>query len=82
MKIIWNTCTIKIYANFECNLEKNHTNETGNDTSYTEKNQSHIPCSFAYNIVSVDDNLSKPVAFYRVENALYKFIKAILKEYN
>ena len=28
---------IKIYAYFECNLEKFHTNERGNGTSYTEK---------------------------------------------
>ena len=31
----------KIYADFECNLEKNHTNERGIDTSYSEKSKSY-----------------------------------------
>ena len=51
-------------------------------TSYTEKLQSHIPCSFAYKVVCVDDNISKPVALYRGKNGVNKLIKAILKEYH
>ena len=73
---------IKIYADFECNLEIVHANERGNDTSYTKKNQNHIPCSFAYKIVCIDDYFSKPVVLYRSENAVHKFIKSILKKYN
>ena len=46
-----------------------------------KKYQGHIPCSFAYKLVFVDDRFSKPVAVYRGENAAYKFIEAILKEY-
>ena len=42
------------------------------DTSYTEKYQDHIPCSFAYKIVCVDDIFSKPVVLYRGKNAVYK----------
>ena len=73
---------IKIYAYFECNLEKFHTNERGNGTSYTEKNQNHITCSFAYKIVCVADTFSKPVVLHRSENAVYKLIEAIPKEYD
>ena len=73
---------IKIYAYFECNLQKFHTNERGNGTSYTEKNQNHIPCGFAYKIACVDNDFSKPVALNRSENAVCKFIEAIPKEYD
>ena len=46
-----------------------------------KENQNHIPCSFAYKSVCVDDNFSKPIALYRGENAVYKFIEAIHEEY-
>ena len=47
-----------------------------------KKNQNHIPCSFTYKVVCIDDNFSKPVVLYRGENALSKFIEATLTEYN
>ena len=46
-----------------------------------KKNQDHVPCSFAYKVVCVDDRFTKPNVVYRGENAAYEFIKAILKEY-
>ena len=48
---------------------------------YSKKHQDHIPCSFAYKLICVDDKFTKPVVVFRDENAAYKFIKAILKEY-
>ena len=45
------------------------------------KFEDHIPCSFAYKIVCIDDRFTKPTIIYRGENAAYEFIKAILKEY-
>ena len=66
-----------IYADFECNFKKVKCNEG----SYTEKYQDHIPCSFAYKIVCIDDKFTKPTIIYRGENVAYEFIKAILKEY-
>ena len=67
----------KINADFECILSN-----IGNyECSYTKKYQDHIPCSFAYKLICVDDKFSKSIIFYRVENAAYKFIEAILKEY-
>ena len=41
----------------------------------------HVPCSFAYKIVCIDDKFSKPIVVYKGENAAYEFIKAILEEY-
>ena len=49
--------------------------------SYTKKYQDHIPCSFAYKLVCVDDKFSKDVVLYKEKNAVLKFIKCIFKEY-
>ena len=50
--------------------------------SYTAKYQDHIPCSFAYTLVCVNDKYSKDVVLYRVKNAVYKFIQSTLKNYS
>ena len=60
----------KIYADFECNLKRVKCNEG----SYIEKYQSHIPCSFAYTIVCIDDRFTEQTIIYRAENAAYEFI--------
>ena len=52
------------------------------NSSYTEKYQTHIPCSFAYKVVCVDNKFSKDVVIYRGKNAAYEFIEAILKKYD
>ena len=67
----------KICSGFACNLRGVECDEG----SYTKKYQDHIPCSFAYKVVCVDDRFTKPIVVYRGENAAYEFIKAILKEY-
>ena len=67
----------KICADFECNLRGVECYEG----SYIKKYQVHIPCSFAYKVVCVDNKFTKPIVVYRGENAAYEFIKAILKEY-
>ena len=46
-----------------------------------KKYHGHIPCSFAYKVVCIDDRFTKPIVVFRGENAVYGFIKAILKEY-
>ena len=46
-----------------------------------EKYQDHIPCSFAYKLVSVDDKFTKLAVVFRGVNAANRFIEAILKEY-
>ena len=48
----------------------------------TQKNyHNHVPCSFAYKTIHIDNRFTKPIGVYRGENAAYEFIKAILKEY-
>ena len=46
-----------------------------------KKYQDHIPCSFCYKLVCVDDIFNKSIVVFRGENTAYEFIKAILKEY-
>ena len=41
----------------------------------------HIPCSFTYKLVCVDDKFSEQTVVYRGKNAAYKFTEAILREY-
>ena len=69
--------SFKIYSDFECIFTSSKTYEG----SCSKKYQDHIPSSFAYKIVFVDDRFSKPIIIYRDENVAYKFIKAILEEY-
>ena len=55
----------KIYADFEC-LLKNVDCGIDNDCfSYTRKYQDHVPCSFAYRLVCIDEKFSKDIALYR-----------------
>ena len=71
----------KIYADFECLLRGAKSSDKNNG-SYTEKYQDHIPCSFAYNIVCIGNKFKKRVALYSGKNAAYKFIEAVLEEYD
>ena len=66
-----------IYADFECNLKDIKIYEG----ACTKKYHDHIPCSFPYKIVCVDDRFNKPVVIYRGKNTTYEFIKTIFKEH-
>ena len=73
----------KIYADFECILKKVDGNvECSSNSSYTRKIQDHVSCSFAYKVVCVDNKFSKKIVLYREKDAVNKFIKSILSEYN
>ena len=52
-----------------------------NEGFYTERYQEHISCSFSHKLVCVDNKFSKQIVVSRGKNADYKFIEAILKEY-
>ena len=71
----------KICADFECILKGVNSSDKNNG-SYTEKYQDHTPCSFAYKVVCIDNKFSRRVVLYRGQNAAYRFIKAILEEYD
>ena len=57
----------KIYADFECILKKVESDiiERDSNSSYTKKYQDHIPCSFPYKVVCIDNKFSKKVVLYR-----------------
>ena len=68
----------KIYADFECLLKGVKSSDKSN-TSYTEKYQDHIPCSFVYNVVYVDNKFSKRVVLYRGKMQFIDSLKQSLK---
>ena len=68
---------LKIYADFECNLQDTEIYEG----CCTKKYDDHVPCSYAFKVVCIDDRFSKLVVVYRGESGAYGFIKAFLKEY-
>ena len=73
----------KIYADFECILDKVDGDiECSSNSSYTRKYQNHVPYSFAYKVVLVDNKFSKKIVLYREKDAVYQFIKSILNECN
>ena len=72
----------KIYADFECILKNLDNGTINNDISYTRKYQNHVPCSFAYKVVCVDNKYSKKIVLYRGRYAVNKFIRLILNEYS
>ena len=50
-----------IYAGFQSVLGGVRCSSGNNNTSYTEKYQENIPCSFAYKVFFIDDKFSKLV---------------------
>ena len=72
----------KIYSDFECLLKGCNSGINNDSFSYTSKYQDNIPCSFAYKLVCVDDKFSKDIVLYRGENAVYKFIRSVFREYS
>ena len=50
-----------IYADFESVLKGVKSSDWNNNTSHTEKYEDHIPYSFNYKVVCIDDIFSKPV---------------------
>ena len=62
-------------------LKKVESSHKNND-SFTKKYQDHIPCSFAYKVVCIDNKFSKKVVLYGGKNDIYRFIKSIPSEYN
>ena len=71
--------TFKIYADFESVLKIVRGSDRNNNTWYTEKYQEHITCSFAYNVVYVDDEFGKPVAPPEKKMLFIDLLKQFLK---
>ena len=73
-----------MYAYFECILHPTSSLKENNDkkTSYTDKYQSHIPCSLAYKVICVDNKFSKDIVIHKGKVAIYKFIEKNLQKYD
>ena len=70
-----------IYADFEAITEPIHGCNQSNQQSFTEAYQKHTDCGYGYKVVCCyDDKYSKPIKYYRGENAVYKFMEAMLDE--
>ena len=63
--------SIKIYADFESVLKGDRGSGRNNNSSYTEKYQKHITCSFCNKAVCIDNKFSKSVALYRGKNVYW-----------
>ena len=57
----------KIYPDFECNLKDTEIYED----SCTKKYHDHVPYSYAFKVICIDNRFSKPIVVYRGENAAY-----------
>ena len=68
----------KIYAYFECTLKSVESYEG----SYSKKCHDHIPCSFAYKPVCVDDKFSKLIVLLEVKMLLMNLLKQFLRSIN
>ena len=49
------------------------------EVSYSKKYQDHIPCSFAYKFVCVDDKFTKRIVVFRGKMLLTSLLKQFLK---
>ena len=63
----------KIYADFEF-LLKGVRSSDKNNASYSKRYQLHIPCSFAYKVVCIDDKFSKSVVLYIGKFSLWIYL--------
>ena len=68
-------------SDFEAIIEKVQGCTPNNEKSYTESYQINKDYGYRYKVVCCyDDKYSKPVKIYRGENAVHKFMEAILEE--
>ena len=65
----------KIDADYEWNLKSVESYEG----SYSKKYQDHVPCSFAYKLVCVYDEFTKPIVVLEVKMLLMSLLKWFLK---
>ena len=49
---------------------------------YSKKCQDHVPCSFAYKLVCVDDEFTKPIVVFRGEMLLINLLIQFLRSMN
>ena len=71
-----------IYADFESILVPEYNKQQNPNESYTNKYQRHIDCNYDCKLVCVDGKFSNPFKSYSGKDAVYDFIKSMVKESN
>ena len=69
-------CHLRFIADFDFNVKG--VSDRNNNTSCTEKYQAHIPCSFAYKVICVNDRFIEPVTLYREKTRFVDSLKQLL----
>ena len=69
-----------IYADFEIILLPENNGKQNLNESYTNKYQKHIPCSYGYKLVCVNDKFSKPFKSSLGKDATSNFISSMTEE--
>ena len=69
-----------IYAYFESILMPEDSGKQNLKESYISKYQKHIPCSYGYKLVCLDDKFSKPFKTYLGKDEVYNFINNMIEE--
>ena len=67
-----------IYAKFEAVLKE--AQKAPQEINAPHTNKDHIPCSYAFKVLCIDDRFREPVVIYRRQDAVYRFIDAMLGE--
>ena len=65
----------KIYADFECNLQDTEIYEVFCRKKYHD----HVPCSYTFKVVCIDNRFSKPIVVAEVKMLLMSLLKQFSK---
>jgi len=68
-----------IYADFEAVTQKINSCQPNDENSFSEIYQKHKDCSYKL-VCCYDDKYSKPIQVYRGENAVCRFLEAMIQE--
>ena len=69
-----------IYVDFESILVPEDNGKQNPNKLCTNKYQKHVACSSGYELVCVDDKISKPFKSYLGEDAVCNFINSMIEE--
>ena len=67
-----------IYAKFEAVLKE--VQKVPQEINTPQTNKNHISCSYAFKVLCIDDRFREPVVTYRRQDAVCRFIDAMLGE--
>lgn len=71
-----------IFADLECFVSDIDSCQPCPDTSYTNKQSIHTPCSFGYKRVCTNPKYNKPIQLYTGPNVIEIFLERMFKERN